>query len=105
MGLASYRPPDHGVTRARAAAMRTPPRAWVRAPAERGSKIPRGPWVGGCRRTPEGAFNATLFIDALQANGHRSPTVALPCCAPRALHRRCNVGAFRTPAEKGPWPT
>jgi hypothetical protein len=40
-------PPDHGVTRARAAAMRTPPKAWVRAPAERGSKIPRGPWVGG----------------------------------------------------------
>src|SRR5262249_60913965 len=27
------------------------------------------PWVGGCRRTPEGALNASLFIDALQANG------------------------------------
>ena len=48
---------------------RIPPRAWVRAPTERGSKIPRGTLGWGCRRTPEGAFNATLFIDALQPNG------------------------------------
>jgi hypothetical protein len=83
--------------------MRTPPRAWgIRAPTERGSKIPRGPWVGGCRRTPEGAFNATLFIDALQANGHRSPTVALPCCTHRALHRR--AGTFRTPLGRASVP-
>src|SRR5215813_276700 len=46
--------------------MRTPPRAWVRAPAERGSKIPRGTLGWGCRRTPEGALNASPFIDAPQ---------------------------------------
>jgi hypothetical protein len=26
-----------------------------------------------------------------------SLTVSSPCCTHRALHRRCNVGAFRTP--------
>src|SRR5215470_14097936 len=48
---------------------RTPPRAWVRAPAERGSEIPRGTLAYGVGGAPEGTFNATLFIDALQANG------------------------------------
>ena len=49
-----------------------------------------GPWVGGVGGMPEGYINVTPFIDALQANDpfNRSPTVALPCCAPRALHRR-----------------
>src|SRR6516225_9357175 len=46
--------------------------------------------LGGVGGTPEGCINVTPFIDALQANDpfNRSPTVALPCCAPRALHRR-----------------
>ena len=46
--------------------------------------------MGGVGGTPEGCINVTPFIDALQANDpfNRSPTVALPCCAPRALHRR-----------------
>ena len=45
------------------------PGHWVRAPAERGSEIPRGTLAYGVGGAPEGAFNATLFIDALQANG------------------------------------
>src|SRR5262249_59595267 len=47
------------------------PRAgyWVGAPAERGSEFPRGSLVYGVGGAPEGTFNATLFIDALQANG------------------------------------
>src|SRR6516162_2622145 len=46
--------------------------------------------LGGVGGSPEGCINVTPFIDALQANDpfNRSPTVALPCCAPRALHRR-----------------
>jgi hypothetical protein len=28
-----------------------------------------GPWVGGCRRTPEGTYNDRPFIEALQATG------------------------------------
>src|SRR5262249_39698954 len=46
--------------------------------------------LGGVEGTPEGCINVTPFIDALQANDpfYRSPTVALPCCAPRALRRR-----------------
>jgi hypothetical protein len=28
-----------------------------------------GPWVGGCRRTPEGTYNDRPFIEALQAIG------------------------------------
>jgi hypothetical protein len=30
---------------------------------------------------------------------NRSPTVALPCCAPRALHRRASDNAVRHPAR------
>src|SRR5262249_32806038 len=45
------------------------PGHWVRAPAERGSEIPRRTLAYGVGGAPEGAFNATLFIDALQANG------------------------------------
>src|SRR6516225_295889 len=46
--------------------------------------------LGGVGGTPEGCINVTPFIDALQANDpfNRSPPVALPCCAPRASHRR-----------------
>jgi hypothetical protein len=59
-----------------------PPRAWVRAPAERGSEIPRGDlWVGGWEVRHEDAFNATLFINALQANG--------PLTVRQPLRRSC----------------
>jgi len=68
--------------------------------AERGSKIPRGTLAGGLGGAPEGYINPTPCIGALQANGpfDRSPTVALPCCAPRALHRRASDSAVRHPA-------
>jgi len=69
--------------------------------------------LGGVGGTPEGCINVTPFIDALQANDpfNRSPTVALPCCAPRALHRRASDNAVRHPAfvrvgaarPNGPW--
>jgi len=63
--------------------MRTPPRAWVRAPAERGSKIPRGTLGGGCRRTPEGYINPTPYIGALQANAPLTVRQPLRCHAAR----------------------
>jgi hypothetical protein len=47
----------------------------LRAGAERGSEIPRA--------TPEGAFNGTLFIHALQANGPLTVRQPLRCHAAR----------------------
>ena len=37
----------------------TPPRAWVRAPTERGSEIPRGTLAGGLGGTPELGCSST----------------------------------------------
>src|SRR5215831_15338824 len=64
------------------------------------SEIPRGTLAGGVGGAPERYINPTPCIGALQANGpfNRSPTVALPCCAPRALHRRASDNAVRHPA-------
>jgi hypothetical protein len=46
-------------------------------------------------------LNATPYLDAVQANGpfNGSPTVAVPCYAPRAPHRRASDNAVRHPAE------
>jgi hypothetical protein len=60
-----------------------------------------GPWVGGCRRTPEGTYNDRPFIEALQAIGPL--TLHQPSTMQRVrLGRRIDVatqGAFRTPVN------
>src|SRR5262249_32633082 len=70
-------------------------RAWVRAPAERGSEIPRGILAG--RVTPEGAYNGRPFIDALQANDLFNPSLTIggATWASRAMGPPCVGGKSR----------
>jgi hypothetical protein len=53
----------------------------------------------GCAPIPGAARASSRSVQAARRSSRIYPslTVSSPCCTHRALHRRCNVGAFRTP--------